>query len=197
MRIGIVSDIHGNLEALDHALSLMGDVDEVLCTGDASDQARFSDPVMARLREIGAHFVQGNHEEALLRGFRPFPLQGDADLLEWTRAQPKVLSTVIHGKRLLAFHATPWWPHADYLFADTPDFARLADEDADIIIYGHTHYQHVGSVGGALVVNPGSAGQPRDPRNMRQDSFAILDVATGDAEVFDFPDPVRARGELL
>ena len=51
MRIGIVSDIHCNHEALRIALDRMGDVDELLCAGDAVYQFRFSNEVMQLLRE--------------------------------------------------------------------------------------------------------------------------------------------------
>ena len=54
MRIGIVSDIHCNHEALRVALERMGDVDELLCAGDSVYQFRFSNEVMALLRERGA-----------------------------------------------------------------------------------------------------------------------------------------------
>lgn len=53
MRIGIVSDLHGNIHGLDMALDRMGTVDEVWCAGDAFDQDRFSNAVVGRLREIG------------------------------------------------------------------------------------------------------------------------------------------------
>ena len=62
MRLGLVSDIHCNIESLDVALEQMGDVDEVLCAGDAIFSFRFSNAVVARLRQIGARMVLGNHE---------------------------------------------------------------------------------------------------------------------------------------
>jgi putative phosphoesterase len=196
VRIGVVSDIHGNAEALDLALARMGDVDEILCTGDASDQASFSDDVTRRLREVGARFVRGNHDDALLYGFRPRPVRGDPALMQWTREQPATISTLVHGKRVLIFHATPW-QELQYIFPGSDAYKRLGDQDADLIIYGHTHYRHVGSIGTTRVVNAGSTGQPRDPQHPRMDSFAIVDLPSGDVELFDFPDPVLARGELL
>ena len=42
MRLGIVSDIHCNADALSLALERMGDVDELLCAGDAVFEYRFS-----------------------------------------------------------------------------------------------------------------------------------------------------------
>src|SRR3990172_5995152 len=51
MRLGIISDVHCNHEALRIALERMGPVDELLCAGDAVYQFRFSNEVMRILRE--------------------------------------------------------------------------------------------------------------------------------------------------
>ena len=59
MRLGIVSDIHCNIEALNSAIERMGAIDELLCAGDACYQFRFSNDVAARLKEIGACYVFG------------------------------------------------------------------------------------------------------------------------------------------
>ena len=47
-------------------------------------------------------------------------------------------------------------------------------------------------VGRALVINPGSAGEARDPRNAFQLSYAILDTATDEVAFDSFQDPTRA-----
>ena len=51
MRLGIISDVHCNHEALRIALDRMGPVDELLCAGDAVYQFRFSNEVMGILRD--------------------------------------------------------------------------------------------------------------------------------------------------
>ena len=194
MRLGIVSDVHGNIEALDIAIARMGDVDELLCAGDACYQFRFSNEVAARLREVGARYVLGNHEEILLSpaGIRAQQSSRvDQELLEWTRGQPSTISTQVGGKRLLMFHATPWQPNRDYLYPSSPELRRLAAEEADYIIYGHTHYQMARRIGRALVINPGSTGDPRDPNNDFQVSYAVLDTQTDAVEIGNFTDPTR------
>jgi hypothetical protein len=42
-----------------------------------------------------------------------------------------------------------------------------------------------------LVINPGSAGDARDHGNGRQLSCAVLDTASEDVRIIDFPDPRR------
>ncbi len=194
MRLGIVSDIHDNLQALDQAIAEMGKVDELICAGDACYQFRFSNGVAQRLRECGARYVLGNHEDILLSpaGIRAQESpKVDRELLEWTRQQPYSLRTDVGGKKLLIFHATPWEPYSEYLYPNSPDLRRLAAEDADFIIYGHTHYQLETRIGGSLVINPGSTGEPRDPGNDFQVSYAVLDTETEEVVFGNFPDPTR------
>jgi predicted phosphodiesterase len=62
MRIGIVSDIHGNVAGLSCALERMGDVDGLLCAGDMVEEFRFSNEVVGTLRDRGARCVKGNHD---------------------------------------------------------------------------------------------------------------------------------------
>ena len=194
MRLGIVSDIHCNIEGLDRALERMGPVDELLCAGDAIYQFRFSNEVIVRLREVGARFILGNHEEILLSDAgvraRESP-KVDRELLAWASEHPNTLRTQVDGKTLLMFHATPWEPRRDYLYPSSSELQKLAHLEADFVIYGHTHYQLERRIGNALVINPGSAGEPRDPNNDFQLSYAVLDTSDESVTFDSFPDPTR------
>src|ERR1700735_5882653 len=66
LKVGIVSDLHCNLQGLDLALEAMGDIDELLCLGDSIFEYQFSNDVVARLKERRAHIILGNHEEVFL-----------------------------------------------------------------------------------------------------------------------------------
>ena len=126
MRIGIVSDIHCNAAALDRAVEQMGDIDELLCAGDACYQYRFSNDVAERLKSLGGRYVLGNHEEILLSeaGARAQASASvDRSLLEWTRDQPHLIRTEIGSKKLLMFHATPWAPTATTSSPTTRNFS--------------------------------------------------------------------------
>lgn len=192
MRLGIVSDVHGNLASLDLALSLMGPVDEVLCAGDLVSGFRFSNDVVARLREIGARVVLGNHDLDVLgphgERVRQSP-STDPELLRWLGQQPVRLDTRIDGHRLVMFHAAPEEPF-EYVYAESPRMRLWTDLGADFVIYGHTHYGLAHREGETLVINPGSAGQPRDPRNGFRSSFAVLDTASGEVRIEVYDDPV-------
>jgi putative phosphoesterase len=192
VNIGIISDLHCNHRALDEALRLMGDVDALLCLGDSIYDFRFSNEVVRILKQRDALVIQGNHEE----GF--FGPQGerargqpwiDGGLADWLAARPHRQRLAIGGKRLLLVHSTPWEPRGQYVFPHHADaLERFAEAEADIVLYGHTHHQLVRRVGRVLVVNPGSAGEARDQRNSRQLSCAVLDTASEEVAILDFPE---------
>ena len=192
MKIGIVSDLHCNLQGLDLALQAMGDVDELLCLGDSIFEYRFSNGVVQRLRDRRAHIIQGNHEEVFMgsAGARARQRAGiDPALMDFLGQQPPRRYLDLAGKRLLLIHSTPWEPRGEYVHPHSTKLDRFAEADADIVLYGHTHCQVVKRVGGVLVINPGSAGDARDSRNGRQLSCAVLDMRSEEVRVIDYPDP--------
>jgi putative phosphoesterase len=196
VRIGVVSDIHGNVLGLDAALERMGAIDHLICVGDAFDEYRFSNDVVARLRERDAHYVLGNHEDVLLSpaGVRARERPGiEASLLAWTAERQHWLRLDVDGKSLLLFHSTPWEPYGEYVFPHSRLLARFGELDVDYAIYGHTHAQLAQRVGRTLVINPGSAGHARDARNGRRLSCCVLDTGSGEVAIVDFDDPQLAR----
>jgi putative phosphoesterase len=195
VRVGIVADIHCNHQALRIALDRMGRVDELLCAGDAVYQFRFSNEVIELLRERKARYVLGNHEQVLLGSWGQRALAQDwvrSDARDYMAAQPDRIETTVGGKRLVLVHGSPFDPHNEYLYPGTASLARLAEIDADYVVLGHTHYQMAHRIGRALVINPGSAGEARDPRNHFRLSYAVLDTASGEVTFEDFADPTRA-----
>jgi len=192
MKLGIISDVHGNAASLERALDLMPDVDEVLCAGDLVSSFRFSNEVVARLREIGARVVLGNHDLDVLapHGERVRASAAtDPTLLRWLAEQPERLDTQINGRRVTMFHAVPEPPYG-YVYAETPRMQQWSGLGADFVIYGHTHRALLHRVDDTLVINPGSAGQPRDARNGFRSSFAVLDTQSGEVLIQTYDDPV-------
>lgn len=192
MRIGVVSDIHCNAAALDLALDIMGDVDEIFCLGDSIYEFRFSNDVAAKLREIEAHVICGNHEEAFFSpaGVRARAAPGiDPELADWLGGQPLRKDLTLDGIDFHLCHSTPWEPRGAYVIPEDPALVRFAETPAHVVLYGHTHRQLVRQVGDVLVVNPGSAGDGRDVRNGRRLSCAILETTPLTARIIDFDAP--------
>ncbi|HET7738202.1 MAG TPA: metallophosphoesterase family protein [Tepidiformaceae bacterium] len=195
MRLGIVSDIHCNYPGLQKALELMGDIDRLVCAGDAVFQFRWSNEVVGCLRDLDALVVQGNHEETLLapdsRALEDPAV--DQELVSWMRAQPFRIETEVGGKRLLLTHGSPWEPWRDYVYPHHKRiWSKASDMGFDCIIVGHTHFKMAERYGQALIINPGSAGDARDPSNEFQLSCAVWDTESGDVTFYDYPDPLRA-----
>jgi putative phosphoesterase len=197
VKLGIISDLHCNVDAVHVALQRMGDVDELLCVGDVVFEYRFGNEVVELLRDLGARTVLGNHDTMLLsaQGERARSAahvrQANVD---WLAAQPLSIEVQVDGQRLLMTHASPCPPHTQYVWPGSKEVARIAEVDADYVILGHTHAQMAERVGRALVINPGSVGDPRDHANGRQCSYAVLDTSTGEVVFDDFPKPPPAAG---
>ncbi|MGA3399818.1 MAG: YfcE family phosphodiesterase [Acetobacteraceae bacterium] len=192
MKLGIVSDIHGNLVGLQKALAVMGPVDELLCLGDSIYQFRFANEVIALLKAVGAHMILGNHEEVFLSeaGTQAREQHGvDRDLVAFVADQPHRRMLTYGGKTVLMIHSTPWEPRGEYIYPHNEKLALFAEAGADFVLYGHTHAEVVRRIGGVVVVNPGSAGEGRYTGDGLTLSCAVLDIETGEAQVISYRDP--------
>lgn len=195
MKLGIVSDIHCNAAGLRQALALMGEIDDLVCLGDSIYEYRFSNEVVQLLQERDARVILGNHEEYFFgpQGARARARDNvDPGLAEWLAGQPHRAELSAHGRRVLMVHSTPWEPRGAYVHPESALLARFGEAEADIVLYGHTHQQLARRIGNVLVINPGSAGEARDHRNGRQLSCAVLDVASEEVRLIDYPDPRSA-----
>ncbi len=194
MKVAIVSDVHCNIEGLRHALELMSPFDELICAGDSIFQFRWSNEVVGLLRERGARVILGNHEETVFgregERVRSSPKVRE-DLLQWLGERPYRIEAEVGGKRLLVIHSSPWEPYRDYHYPHEMVWSRAAELECDTLIVGHTHFQMAQRYGSTLVINPGSAGDPRDHRNGFRLSCATWETTTGEVTFYDYDDPTR------
>ncbi len=196
MKLGIVADVHCNIAGLRQAIELMGQIDELICAGDAVYQFRFSNEVLALLRERNARYVLGNHERVLLGHWGEGARSRDGvdpELLAYMAGQPYSIETQVNGRKLTLVHGSPFDPHDEYLYPNSPNLQKLAGIEADFIILGHTHYHMALPVGRSLVINPGSAGESRDHRNGFRLSCAVLETETGEVKFHHYDDPTRPK----
>lgn len=194
MRLAIVSDIHCNLRGLELALELMSPFDQLWCAGDSVFQFRWSNEVVQRLKDLGARVILGNHEDTILSPDGVRAIGGpkvDQDLVAWMREQPYRIEETVDGKKVVMTHGSPWEPWKDYIYPHESSWSRVAEMDCDALIVGHTHFKMAQRFGRVLVINPGSAGDPRDHRNNFQLSCAVWDTTTDEVTFYDYPDPTR------
>jgi putative phosphoesterase len=172
VRVAALSDIHGNLPALEAVLADVAreDVDAVVVAGD-SISGPWPVEVLDLLERSDARVVRGNADrEVLDRSDRFGPLAGwCADRLRPERlaraAQwPLTLELDVDGLgHVLVCHSTPSSDEVIYTRI-TPEeemVSLLGDISADVVLTGHTHIQFDRRLAvGLRVVNPGSVGMP-------------------------------------
>ncbi len=153
MRIGILSDIHANLEALVQVEAVLGrlGVDRVICLGDVVGYGASPNDCCERVRALASLTLLGNHDAAV-SGRMDYAYYYDAarQALDWTVQQLDPdhvvwLRSLPYAHRVddLSFsHGSPILPgEFDYVFALaqarelTPHVARLAP----VSFIGHSH----------------------------------------------------------
>jgi putative phosphoesterase len=198
MAVAVITDIHANLPALQAALERIEalGIERVYCGGDLVGYGPHPNEVCALIAERAIPTIYGNYDYAIARDLDDC---GCAYVTEHERAlgRESVAWTLEHTDQRskdfmrelpfdLCFHVGDHAVHLvhgsprkvnEYLFEDKP--ARLYDrlaaaEDADVLVFGHTHQPWIREHGGVLFVNCGSVGKPKDgdPRG----AFAVLDL---------------------
>ncbi|MBB6090848.1 metallophosphoesterase family protein [Halobacterium salinarum] len=188
MKIGLISDIHANLPALEAVLQDMPTVDELVCVGDVIGYNPMPSECVTRIRGIASTTVQGNHDRTvetpddyrlneMAHAGLEYAQQALSDAQRrWLQTLPET-TTIADGEYLLV-HSHPE-NRDEYVYPrEFPDLRPYLDDYAGLIL-GHTHIQHSATIDNRLIVNPGSVGQPRD--GDRRAAYAILDTDTNQA----------------
>ena len=159
MRLALISDIHGNLEALEAVLADIAnqDVDEIYCLGDivgyGPNPCECLDIVIKRTKLT----ILGNHDQAALfdpKGFNPVALKA----IYWTRDRLDAGPSSIVNKRwdylndlpklyikdkYMFVHGSPRDPTSEYVFPelifDRTRMESIFSRIAQYCFQGHTH----------------------------------------------------------
>ena len=151
MRTAIISDIHGNLEALEavHRATTECGVDSWACLGDIVGYGADPQPCLQRIRAMTEQILRGNHDAAVagtqsLDGFNL--VAREAALWTASRLTPaerELLATLpleLERDGLLLVHAGPGDPEAwEYIYSAVEARQALEVTDAHICFVGHTH----------------------------------------------------------
>jgi predicted phosphodiesterase len=179
MRIAVISDIHGNLRALEEVLYDITErsVDMTVNLGDCVTSPLWPRETLELLDTLALPTVRGNHDR-----FIALPREAmDTESVAFTHdalTEPQRLSlgalppSLEVADGVLAVHGSPR-SDVEYLLEDKVDgrlarltadaiAERLGDVSAELILCGHSHTQHMAcDRRGRLVLNPGSVGCPR------------------------------------
>ena len=178
MKLAAISDIHGNVAALDAVLadiSLRG-IGEVVNLGDIASGPLHPRETVDRLMPLGMPTIKDNHERQLLTLAPDQMGQSDRsavellreDQLSWMTSLP---NSLLMWDEVLLVHGTPG-SDVEYFLETVTEHGlrpatiaevaqRAAGVKAEVILCGHTHLPKVVQLeGGPLIVNPGSVGLP-------------------------------------
>jgi putative phosphoesterase len=181
MRVALISDIHGNLVALEAVVADLAKVgpDAVICLGDVAVTGPQPRLVIARLRELGWPVVMGNTDAWLLDP-RPWPTSDEevrrllevelwsasvmqAADLDFVRTFQRTVEISLAGEQnLLCYHGSPR-SNTDIIGPTTQEddlFEMLSGQWASLMAGGHIHQQMLRRFKDTVLVNPGSVGLP-------------------------------------
>jgi putative phosphoesterase len=204
VRIGLISDIHGNLPALEAVVASLEReaLDRVICLGDICFGPQAHE-CLALVAGLGCPVILGNWDSWSIDGFPPADDPVGMMLYEigawWARQLteddrayvrsfvPTLELELEDGTQMLCFHGSPH-SFSDFIFATTPDTDLenlLSGLDTALLVGGHTHLQMLRRFGPSMIVNPGSVGQPFSqwwPREIRVGHWAeygVIDASEG------------------
>ena len=194
MRIGFISDAHGNAIALDACLKKIDEfkLDAIYFLGDAVGYFPGEVEVIEQLRQRSILCQKGNHE-AMLLGELAFSTEKDSIYgisearkrltpSDWLTIREWPDHRVVHvgGRKLLLAHASPFDFWREYVYPDS-DLSKFSTLSYDAVFMGHTHRPFIRTLGPMLVANVGSCGMPRDRGNLA--GFAVYDVDSNTCEI--------------
>ena len=187
----IVSDVHGNLEALEAVLADLErrGVERIVCLGDFVGYGASPNECIERLRPRIEAAVAGNHDLAAcgrlkLRYFNPDAAQAaawtDVQLTGENRDYLKALPFTVPWRGMLLVHASPSSPTSwHYVLSPLDAEVEMDAFEEPVCVIGHSHvpgafewnrgrmrYTREAEIpltaGSRYLVNAGSVGQPRD-----------------------------------
>ena len=199
MRIAIISDIHGNLEALKATLQDIKkrNIDKIICLGDTIAKGVHPSECIKLIRENCEIVLQGNcdaHFSKEHNNIGEMPEQ-EQKRITWnqsliTKEDRKYLLNLpfcyefyMSGSLVRLFHATPIVNNKAIINVDNietkyqmflPSENTCTQKVADVVIYGHIHHPYMDKIYNKTLINVGSVGNSFDViRNDNKDSSVL------------------------
>ncbi len=193
MKLGLISDVHGDIDALQMAWKLLQNLgaDRVISAGDSVGYGPEPNRVVAFLAEHRVDAIRGNHDRwALERGLGEpdefgggLPGRATLDFLDQLPTDlligdgPRV-AVIVHGSLSSDMEFVEPWSHPGPILRGYLDMIR-----ADMLVVGHTHRPMSYRCDLGLVINPGSVIGVGTVDSSR--SVALVDLADLSATIHD------------
>lgn len=183
-KIAIISDIHGNMPALNAVMNDINsrDIKRIFCLGDIAGKGPSTNSVLERIRESCEVVIKGNWEYLIVEEpaceiFKWHRDRLSAEQLDYIKNLPMYYDFNISGRLARLCHAAPFSVfHRVHSFAETRQklelFSGIDGKDCDILGYGDIHGAYMQNMGYKTIFNCGSVGNPLD---IPLASYAIIE----------------------
>jgi putative phosphoesterase len=190
MKIGIISDIHGNLEALEEAFSNISErnVDTIVCLGDLTGYGPYPNEVVEFIREKHILNILGNYDAAVLEKkfnyirnnkVNEFSMPWTAaqlkeDNLNYLKSLPQKISFRFKNREICFVHGSTRRIN-EYLYKGSSEAKEVMEAfTGDVLVCGHTHIPYKEEYGPKILINDGSIGKPKISRP--NGTYVIMNV---------------------
>lgn len=157
MRIGVISDSHGDKRSLQAALEAMGEVDAIFHLGDYVDD--------------------GLAVQQIKKGIPVYTLRGNCDY--GSNAGVEYVKTTIEGKVIIACHGHQYGVKSSI----NRLYFQAKSEQADVALYGHTHEAFLEEEAGLWIMNPGALSHTWG----QSKSYGIINISGDDLSCMIYP----------
>lgn len=206
MKFLLLSDIHGNIDALEAILRKEPEDLQIINLGDVCGYYPFANECVSLIRERSGISILGNHDLGVLQGsltrrendykWEVARETLNSENLDWL-AGLEVSRNIDLGNLALHLHHGSPSDVNQYLYPDG-DFEGHEFEDG-LTLLGHTHIQMIKHQNSSIIINPGSTGQPRNGRPGAD--YAILDMDENTIFFkhldYDFKSLLRSTDDLI
>lgn len=201
-KIAIISDIHGNLTALNAVLDDIKSrgADKIMCLGDMIVKCSSPKECVDKILKSCEVVVKGNCEERGVEDPRIDEHIWNREKL--TQKQREIISNLplsydfyISGYKVRIMHASPrsihqksfFWnfdsefdEHFNFMFENTEYLGNIGQETPDIVIFGHIHRPFIVRRKDRVLINPGAVSNASDILKIDEEdvfygSYLILD----------------------
>ena len=198
-RIALISDIHGNMPALEATLQdiKQRNIETIFCLGDLVGKGPHSEQAVDICREVCDVVIQGNWDDFITQetdkgAFQWHRQRLGKERLDYLKNLPLSIDFHMSGKQVRLFHASQIGVHYRVRMHD-PENKHLAmfentsftgnHFEANVVGYGDIHRAYVMNYKHKMLFNVGSVGNPLD---FTQASYAILEgkYNSTDADTF-------------
>jgi protein phosphatase len=199
MKIVIISDVHGNYDAL---RALPETYTELWVLGDLVDFGPEPAEVVDFIWRNAAIVIRGNHDQSVgydedprciaryqkmadaTRGYTARVLSEEQK--QFLRGLPIQQELRRQNTRFYLCHAKPSDPLYGYSAPDSPDWvAEVATLQTDVLLVGHTHLPLMRRIAKHLIVNPGSLGQSMTGK--AEACYAVWEDGSFELKTYSYP----------